>query len=68
MIAVARKGPLEGTLSYSSNHILQNKYFSFFLHLLKLHFSDEHMITSSNLNVHFFLSLFLSLYEQFNDE
>ena len=29
MIAVARKGPLEGPLSYNSNHILQNNSFSF---------------------------------------
>ena len=58
MIAVARKGPLEWPLSYDRNHILQNNSFSFLLHLLKLHFSDEHMITSSNIHAHFFLSLF----------
>ena len=64
MIAVARTGPLEGPLSYNSNPILQNNSFSSLLHLLKLHFFDEHMITSSNIHVHFFLS-FLSHYEQF---
>ena len=69
MIAVARKEPLEGPLSYNSNHILQNYSFSFLLHLLKLHFSDEHMITSSNIHVHFFfLSLFSPIIHNFNEE
>ena len=70
MIAVSRKGPLEGPLSYNSNHILQNNSFSFLLHLLKLHFSDEHMITPSNIHVHFFfsLSLFSPIMNNFNEE
>ena len=69
MIAIARKGPLERPLSYNSNRILQNNSFSFLLHLLKLHFSDEHIITSSNIHVHFFsLSLFSPIMNIFNEE
>ena len=65
MIAVARKWPLVGPLSHDSNHILQNNNSSFLLHLLKLHFSDEHMIIPS-IHAHFFLSLFSPIINNFN--